>query len=649
MILRLALSLLLFCTFSLGGELYLSEKEEYQLSYRLLHYFEDRAAEETIDTITERSFRPLKTEIPSFGFTDSVFWFKITLHPDSDSASKSWWLTIDYPLIGYLEIYGFQGDESKPVFQKTGGYRKVDEKRELDQHRFVFALNELSTPLTLYVRVKTDGSMQVPMQIKTSKTLFEDSQLSQLLFGFYYGVFMIIFLYNLIMYIYTKENDYLRYLFFIISIVGWQLTLNGFGLQYIWSEWDWMVEHGGAFWISLGLFSTLVFSRYFLQTENHLLWIDLLLRVLTVGMFILLLLSIFLPYGMIIPITAVFAIIIALILWVSGIMTWSIGYRPARFYVVGWSVFLLGTVLLALNKLNMLHGFYLLNYAQQIGSALEMIFLSWGLADRVKLLQDEYVDKLSKLNSILQDKVREALEHAREKDKVMMNQSRLAALGEMIEQIAHQWRQPLNTMALINQDMYIKQQLGQLNDDDFERSHDQINDNLQYMSRTINDFRNMHMSEKEEEHFALEEVIEKVISLNDASLKYAHITCSVESAGEHYIKSYKNELLQILMNLIKNSRDAILEREQKDGHINISITEDSRRFTIRFQDNGGGIGEENIKHIFEPYFTTKDESKGSGIGLYMSRAIIEEKLHGSIDVENTDEGVRFTITIPKPE
>ncbi|MEA3373915.1 MAG: sensor histidine kinase [Campylobacterota bacterium] len=646
MLLRLFIFILTFSSLIVAGELKLSEQEEYTLGL-YVDYYEDVQGAESIETVRSLSFKPVAEESPSFGFTKSVYWFKITLIPDHFTA-LNWWLIFNYPLLEHIELFGYQGDGDTQLFHAISGRLHHYEQRQLAQRQFAFSINNLTQPTTLYIRVKTQGSMQVPMQLKTSKKFLEGSQLSQLLFGLYYGVFTIIILYNLIMYNYTKENDYLRYIFFVTTFIGWQLTLDGFGIQYLWSDWEWMVANGAAFWMSLAMTAAVIFSRYFLRTEQHFPWLDKVLMLLILIGLALTLSSIILPYGVVIRSVAITVIIISIILWISGIVLWHSHYRPARFYVIGWGFFLMGSVLLAINKLNLLHGFYFLNYAQQIGSALEMIFLSWALADRVKLLQDEYVEKLSSLNVVLQGKVREALDHAREKDKVMMSQSRLAALGEMIEQIAHQWRQPLNTMALLNQDLYIKKQLGQLSDDDVEYTHEQINNNLQYMSGTIDDFRNIHMPHKEQEHFTLEEVINTVITLNEASLNYSHISCNVTSMNEHYVKSYKNELIQILMNLIKNSRDAIVEKQEPKGHIDIGVTEDSEYFVITVEDNGGGVSEKIIDHIFDPYFTTKEDSKGSGIGLFMSRTIIEENLHGSLNVENGKAGARFILTLTKP-
>ncbi|MDX1294645.1 MAG: ATP-binding protein, partial [Sulfurimonadaceae bacterium] len=252
----------------------------------------------------------------------------------------------------------------------------------------------------------------------------------------------------------------------------------------------------------------------------------------------------------------------------------------------------------------------------------------------------------STLNVTLQNKVAASLEKEREKDKLLIQQSRLAAMGEMIEQIAHQWRQPLNTMALVMQDLFFKVKLKQFDETAFEKANDQINENLQYMSKTIDDFRNFHQMEKDTDKIPVEEVIQMAMTLNEASLKYSHIECELHSDHPHVAIIAKNELVQIFMNLIKNARDAIGEIGIENGRIDISVAEEDGTVCVTVEDNGGGIPETVIDHVFEPYFTTKKQTRGTGLGLYMSRGIIEESMGGSLEVENGDRGARFIVKLP---
>lgn len=642
------LLIIMFSFIVLAAPLRMDDTREAYSLHKHIEYYEDKEGLLSFEEVRTRSFVYLDQAVPSFGFTSSAYWFKIRVLPSKSSQDRHWWLSVTYPLLDQIQFFRAEDDGTWYSSQHSGEQEDFS-YRELEDRHFHFRVKLEEEPVTLYLRVTTNGSMQVPMVLQTSEDIIESYQIPLLLTGLYYGVFIIIFLYNLILYFYTREKNYVYYLLFISSFIGWQMTLDGLGIQYFWTHWPWVIEHMAPLWMSLATFFAILFSRSFLRTKENAGRLDTLLLILLLLSGVLMTGTLFIAYDLIVTINAVMGVVAASTLFVTGIVTFRREYRPARFYIAGWSAFLVGTVVFALNKFDLFGGFYLFNHAQQVGSAIEMILLSWALADRVKLLQDEYVEKLSGLNLMLQGKVREGLESAREKDRMMLKQSKLAALGEMIEQIAHQWRQPLNTLALISQDLYFKVQLGQFKAEDFEKAHEQINNNLQYMSKTIDDFRNLHMSDKEAEDFSLEELVNSVVSLNEASLKFSNIKCTIFTSGEHYIKTAKNELIQILMNLIKNARDAITVHQIQEGRIIVGVEEDDDKVMLFIEDNGGGIPSEIAESIFDPYYTTKSKDEGSGIGLYMSKSIIEETMHGTLTVVNGSMGARFVITLPKEE
>jgi signal transduction histidine kinase len=628
-----------------AASLYLDSEDSYDLA-PYSDYLEDPRGTLTLEEVKERDFSHKEVTDYNFGFTESVYWFKVTIVPSAYSSYQEWWLRIYYPLLDEIKVYGVD-EVGELLFVKRSGDLDPYAEREVKHSSFLFFVPFDSREVTLYVRVKTESSMQVPMVLQHSVSVIEEDQLSALLMGLYYGIFIIIVLYNLVMYSYTKERTYIYYLVFIVIFVLWQLTLNGVGIQFLWSDWPWMTEHGAPLTTALAGTASILFSRTFLQTPTYLPRLD---RVLVFFMYlsaVVATVGIFLTYRTAIVMSAALATVIPILLLFSGILVWRHYFRPARFYVLGWSSFLLGTVVIALNKYGLFTGYFFFNHAQQLGSALEMIFLSWALADRIKLMQDEYVGKLSSLNVTLQKKVAAGLEKEREKDRMLLKQSRLAAMGEMIEQIAHQWRQPLNTMALIMQDLYFKFKLKTFVEEDFDKANTLINENLQYMSKTIDDFRNFHQPGVRGELTSIEAIVNMAITLNEASLKYSNITCTLHSNEPHNVVVARNELVQILMNLIKNSRDAMTERRVGAGRIDIYVETGENMVTIVVEDNAGGIPEVVMDQIFEPYFTTKSKSKGTGLGLYMSRSIIEESMGGTLQAQNGEHGARFIITLPK--
>ena len=640
--------LLLFgMTLLLGSEKVVTLKEENRyLLGEAISYYEDREGALGYPDVREKNFASYDGPVPSFGFTSSVYWFKAIIEVEEKALEHKWWLNIDYPPLDYVDVY-VENPEGELTVHYSGGELRPFALRELNMPSFLFKLKGLEAgKSTIYIKVRTDGSLQLPVMIEASEHMLETQLTPLILAGLYYGIFVIIFFYNAVMYYYTRELNYPLYLLFIASFVFWQLSFDGFGVQFIWTDWQWMHERSAIIAIACVAVTSLLFGRHFLHTKAYIPKMDTLLHYLMFFSLATLIAAFILPYKYVVLADAFLAAFIPIIMLVTGILVWKKKYKPARFYILGWSAFLLGTFLLALNKFNVFQGFYILNYVQQVGSALEMIFLSWALADRIQLLQSEYVGKLNSLNKTLNNRIAEGLDEAREKDRILIQQSRLASMGEMIEQIAHQWRQPLHTMALVNQDLYFKVKLGFFNKDEIETVNQRFNENLQYMSKTIDDFRDFYKIDRKKERCEAEEVVRAALTLSDAMLKYAKIDTEIINNTPQHIDIIRNELIQVFMNLFKNARDVIIERKVFKGYIKVLIEGDADNVRIIFEDNGGGIDEENIENVFNPYFTTKESDAGTGIGLYMSRGILEKNMNGSIAVENGHGGARFTITLP---
>lgn len=230
--------------------------------------------------------------------------------------------------------------------------------------------------------------------------------------------------------------------------------------------------------------------------------------------------------------------------------------------------------------------------------------------------------------------------------RLLEQQSKLAAMGEMISAIAHQWRQPLNALSLVLQNIDFSYKLGELDNDLMDKSMSKANLLTSTMSKTIDDFRNFFRLDKEKKEFSLDKSILKAISLIDATLSNNEIKLEFSLSENISVYGYENEFSQVILNLINNSKDALLERKIKEAHIKIYTKKEENEVLIFVQDNGGGISKQIIDKIFDPYFTTKEEGKGTGIGLYMSKVIIEENMNGSLTTQDIKDGIIFIIAIP---
>lgn len=237
----------------------------------------------------------------------------------------------------------------------------------------------------------------------------------------------------------------------------------------------------------------------------------------------------------------------------------------------------------------------------------------------------------------------------KKQDNLLIQQSKMASMGEMLANIAHQWRQPLAIIAVNTTNLERKNKNNKTTKEFIENYIDKINYTIKNMSQTIEDFSAFFKPNKEKISFDLTKSIDEALIILNETIVKDHITIQYDNTTEYNYKGYRNELLQVLLNIIKNAKDAIKIANITNGTIKIIITENNNNYEISIADNGTGIPEEIIDKIFEPYFTTKFQHKGTGIGLYMCKIIIEDSLQGEIELKNKNNGTLCTIKLPKEQ
>ena len=265
-----------------------------------------------------------------------------------------------------------------------------------------------------------------------------------------------------------------------------------------------------------------------------------------------------------------------------------------------------------------------------------------------KIYQSLYTKSnyITELANNLEKKVEEEIKKNRAKDRILENQAKLAALGEMIGNIAHQWRHPITRVSLILQNMKTFKSLGKLSDEQFDKYVNNTLEQMDYMSQTIDDFKNFYVPDKEISTFNVKQSIKDTYKIIGASIKHEGINIAIDVQDNFNVKGYKNQFSQVILNIMHNAREALEEKSIKSPFIKITLFSEDIVNKVTIEDNAGGIKEEALDKVFDAYFTTKDKS-GTGIGLYMSRVIIVENFIGSLHVKNTREGALFTIELPK--
>ncbi|RUM43613.1 MAG: PAS domain-containing sensor histidine kinase [Hydrogenimonas sp.] len=271
----------------------------------------------------------------------------------------------------------------------------------------------------------------------------------------------------------------------------------------------------------------------------------------------------------------------------------------------------------------------------------ELAQLNKTLEERVKM----QTQKLYNLNKHLEERIREEVKKNEEKQKMLFLQSRMASLGQMMANIAHQWRQPLTELALT---LFNLKKAAYHNDlEKVDLVYNDAKSMIQNMSQTIEDFINFFKPDKPKVPFPLTQSLEEALQIASKSLKKEYISINISADSDLYVIGVTNELSQVLINLLQNAKDAFTQHPHHQKKVvDIKIYQKDDHAYIEVQDNAGGIDNDIIERIFEPYFTTKHASKGTGLGLFMSKLIIEKSFGGTITACNQDEGACFTITLP---
>jgi signal transduction histidine kinase len=352
--------------------------------------------------------------------------------------------------------------------------------------------------------------------------------------------------------------------------------------------------------------------------------------------------------------------------------------RQAYFILFGWTMILIAISFMSLSSSGVFDVYSYFPYIVEVALILEVLIFSFALADRIKVLQsekenaqyrlikqqknekkhlkelvEERTKELKELNKNLEQRVKEGIKQAEQMQIKLFESERMAAMGEMFGNIAHQWRQPLSMITSISSGIQVKKEYEMLDDEFLNKSMDDISDMTGYLSQTIDDFRDYIKGEMRLTKFKLSITIDKLLNITRASLKSKQIEIILELEDDIFLENYENALIQSLINIINNAKDALAEVKKEDQRFLFikTFTKDEKIF-ISIKDSAGGIEDKVISKIFQAYFTTKDENHGTGLGLHMTYNMIKTTMNGDIYVHNVPfkykdkefKGAEFIIT-----
>lgn len=476
-------------------------------------------------------------------------------------------------------------------------YVKID-KQSLDELYFEF---EYDKPQALHFKVQNFSFFEYKYLIP----------FKHIILGLAYGIIFCAFLYNMVIYFNTLKLSFFYYSLMQLLLLGILIQISRLEMITFISSFD------RAFLDVLNnlcIVMALLFSREILNTKNQMAFLDKFLKVL-IYLNLLDLIAIFINNSSFLYLYLPKSIIV-ITLVISGFMAILKGQKTAWFYLLGWIV-LFSSVFVLEYKIFNIDGVFILHF----GLPLESLILSFALGYKLKKTVDE----------------------KNEKEQMLIHQTKLASMGEMINNIAHQWRQPLAHLSFLNMDLQVANESNELDKKYLDDKINESNDQIDFMSQTIDDFKDFYALNKKKEQFLLSDGINKAINIISPSLKHSKIKLEFEIKEDKQIKSYENEYSQVVLNLLTNAKDILVQRNILNPKIKISLENRANKAVLKVEDNAKGVEKSVINKIFNPYFTTKNKS--SGIGLYMSKTIIEKHFNGIISVKNTKEGACFIVEV----
>ncbi|MBF0239082.1 MAG: SpoIIE family protein phosphatase [SAR324 cluster bacterium] len=610
-----------------------------------LVYMEDKDNKITLDTLQTGGdlppFQKSTSDTLSVGFTDSSYWLRLFIK-NNDSSQTSWYLEFAYPPMDHLELYVIQNNQ---IIQKyISGDLYAFEERPYPHRHHVFPINlPTDSETTLYIRAKTESSMQFPLILWLPEAFARKDHKEQYGLGLYYGIMFVMLLYNLFIYGATKDRSYLYYVFYVGAYSLFQMSLNGLAAEWVWPNWTWWNNRSIPFCIGGAFLGLILFSQSFLQIKNYAPGLNKIMNLLGLGFIGVMFISLLASYAISIQTAVVLVIISPFVLITAAVICWKAEYYPARFYLLAFIALLCGIVATGMSAEGLVPSNFLTNYGIQIGSAMEVVLLSLGLAERINQLRRERFhaqQELFKSQNETLNAQNQAMENLKKADRLK---------DEFLANTSHELRTPLNGMIGLA-DALLDQLRGPLTPEQ-QLDLAMIVQSGKRLSNLVNDILDFSKIRNQDLELRLTplmlpKIIDEVIMLSRPLIGKKSITLTSDIPENlPHVMADRNRLEQILHNLVGNAI-----KFTRQGSVSIEAKTENERIRIFVRDTGIGIPENRREGIFESFEQSdgsiEREFGGTGLGLSISKSLAE--LHGStIHLESeVGKGSEFSFTLP---
>jgi signal transduction histidine kinase len=599
--------------------------EEFYKTKGFISYTLANDLNETPNSLEGRVWSSNKDSFNTFENSDKAYWAKIEFKNLSNSL-KTYYIQSENQFTYSIEFY----------FMKNGKLIEYIQDGVIHKNRErAFNANHMTFPITLFAheeatvffKILNYNKIDIAFFLRTKEYLLDFYQSYNLVEGFFFGGMLIMMLYNLFLYFLLKHPAYLYYVFYTFWLVVYFIGLFGFSQRYF-PDYKWMFYiSSGAFFVSMTLF-----IQSILHVKEKLPRVYIFFKVFLFYFIIFTILnSLVIELNLFFYAQILFDLFFILVpIYVTLVIstTYYLAYYQndtvAQFYAVIWTIVSMVGLLLPLVYLNLFETDIPSDYIFQFLILFEVLCFSFILAYKIKLIQKEKQSQSS----------------------ILIQQNKLASMGEMISIIAHQWRQPLSEINGIVLEIDVDSRKKKLDDITLNRYLNEIEESTAYLSGTISDFMNFFKHDKNVNYFYISDAINRATKLLALSHKKNSIEILVEIEENIELYSYQSELIQALLILLNNSIDAIIINKIYKPKISIKAKREKEHMVITIEDNAGGIPLDIIEKIYNPYFTTKHESKGTGLGLYILTMLIEKSMQGFVNIDNVNEGVLSTLSIP---
>jgi len=674
-----------------------------------VYILEDSASSLDINDVAKSGlFKHSEKNIPNLGVTKSTFWIKLRIH--NSSENKKILLEVENPLLEDVSLYS--ASDSGEIFGKMQVSKDEPfsaRQNSSQNYDFPIVLKPGSSGI-YFLKIRSNTQMLVPIKTGVPEIIATDDSNKDLLSCLYFGIMLVMFLYNLFVWLSVKDKSYLYYILYIVAVTLVQLNITGFGFKYLWPGFPVFEKFSIYLFPSLTAFTSIAFVRQFLHTKQFVprlhkgFWIFIVAYLFTIGNAI---------WGnKLLSYNLLNANALPLSLYMIGIATYiriKHKYRPAVFFLVAWTVFLLSIMIFVLKDFGVFPYNLLTVSFIQIGSAVEVVLLSIALADRINILTREKEESqaealrvaeenariISEQNVVLEAKVAErtielkesndglskALIDLKEAESQLVESEKMASLGQLTAGIAHEINNPINFVTsnvkplkrdveillevvetierVTFSDVPALEKQKQIDSFKMDIDYDYLKTEIDHLlsgisegaSRTAEIVKGLRifsrLDEDDLKRADINEGIDSTLVIVN-NLLNNRIDVIKKYSQIPLVECYPGKLNQVFLNMITNAIYAINKRfhEQSGGKLTISTSNDDNNVIIKIADNGTGMDENTKKKLFEPFFTTKDVGEGTGLGLSIAYNTIN-KHNGRINVNSVlGEGTEFIIEIP---